>query len=237
MSVVYGPNGGPSARALANSLSIPAIRLAHVHDPMVGAHVNWTGGPMDGILNGLTETHKLRQLERWAHAGIACLQHSTEYVVGWMPRSNFHWGGRDFTMRQTHDFYTQPMRSVKEWRVHVFRKPGGTRGNPGDYVVGRVGWKVNVEPNLNRDWHGTQIRNRRTGWRLQHYAEPRPVAARDTLSKWAIAIQGWDFGCVDVLQTEGPEQFVLLEGNSCPSLKDAATLACYKRHVGALLNT
>ena len=234
MSVVYGSNTGPSARALAEGLGIPAIRW---RDYEGGGEVNWTGRPIEGIINGNTETNKLRQLERWGSAGIAHVPFSTTPLEGWLPRSNYHWGGQDFVRRRQHDFYTEPIHSVKEWRVHVFRKPGGRRGMPGDYKVVRVGWKINIEPELNREANGVQIRNRRTGWRLNHYAEAPRVAARDALAKWAISILGWDFGCVDVLQTEGQEKWVLLEGNSCPGLKDAATLRCYVQHVGALLNT
>ena len=239
MAVIYGRTSGPSARALAEGLGIIAKRRdEYVLDEFDDVDVNWTGAPLDMAINANTETHKLRQLERWQSAGLACIPFSTEERIDWLGRSNYHWGGRDFTRPTRPDFWTQPMRSVKEWRVHVFRKPGGTRGNPADYKVARVGWKVNVEPNLNREVEGVQIRNRRTGWRLQHYAEPRAVQGRDLLARWAIAILGWDFGCVDVLQTnDNPFKWVLLEGNSCPGLKDQATLRCYVTNVGALLNT
>jgi glutathione synthase/RimK-type ligase-like ATP-grasp enzyme len=53
------------------------------------------------------------------------------------------------------------------------------------------------------------------------------------ISRWAIAVLGWDFGCVDVLRTPD-KKFVVLEANSCPGLRDENTLVTYANWIKRL---
>lgn len=202
--------------------------------------VNWTGSPNEDleVLNANTETHKFRQLERLSNADIPTVGYCASYVSGWFGRTYYHSRGRDFSqsspvqMGACADFWTQPIASIAEFRVHVFRLPGGVRGNPGGYEARRVGWKVRVDDST--PLPPIPIRSRAYGWRLSYYATPDNCRHEQlkTISKWAIAILGWDFGCVDVLRTQ--TGFLVLEANSCPGLLDQKTLDTYVDGIKAL---
>jgi glutathione synthase/RimK-type ligase-like ATP-grasp enzyme len=76
---------------------------------------------------------------------------------------------------------------------------------------------------------GVPIRSRQYGWKLLYYSKqnfrnhlPQEL---DLLARWGLASIGWDFGALDVLKSNG--RYVLVEVNSCPSLRDEATCSAY----------
>lgn len=190
--------------------------------------VNWSGSPVDDIevLNCYTSSDKLEQLERLTNADVPTVLFDREYQPFWWPRSRYHREGRDFSVGVDEPcFYTEPCRSVGEWRLHVFRKPYGRRGMPQDYHVVRMGWKECVIQNYDE----YPIRSRGNGWRIKYFSTPLDRRPRlQLIARWAVAVQGWDFGAVDVLATRGDhEPYRVLEVNSCPGLRDQATLEAY----------
>lgn len=238
--LAYGRNSGPSGRDLAWALGMPAIKAYGAYDYLGSdVSINWTGMYMDNrALNRNTYGTKLDQLMVWDRAGLPCVRFSTTPLETWLPRSFYHSGGKDFSRNIIPDFWTKPVRSITEWRVHVFRKSNGAIGHPADYVAGRIGWKTRGDLELRGvEASGVPIRSRRHGWRLKYFANPTrcPYPELMTLAKWAVCIQGWDFGAVDVLQTSD-DNFVLLEANACPGLKDAKTLETYASNIRAMLN-
>lgn len=216
---------GPSARALRAAL----------HG--VRGLVNWTGAPLEGAINARTETNKLNQLDRLRSASIPTPEYSTEPVDGWLPRTSYHQGGLDFARLggpDAPDFWTKPVKSSAEYRVHVFRMPGARAGDPAGFAAVRVGWKTRVDDDAAEQPDVlVPIRSRRFGWRLAYYAAP-PAGHTDLilLSRWTVAVLGWDFGAVDVLKTR--KGLMVLEANSCPGLKDQFTLDTYVRGIRAL---
>jgi hypothetical protein len=217
---------GPSARALREKLAdIPGT-------------LNWSGSVLRGedVINAATTTHKLDQLQRLRSSDLPCIPFSTDPVDGWFRRSNYHAGGRDFRTDargiRDADFYTHPIKSTAEYRVHVFRMPGSERGFPGGYRVVRIGWKI--KPDAPTPLPPFPIRSRRYGWKLRYYAIPDNIRNPElkTLSKWAVAVLGWDFGCVDVLKSD--DGLRILEVNSCPGLRDEITLNTYVKGIEAL---
>lgn len=216
---------GPSARALR-----AALRGER-------GLVNWTGAPLEGAINARTETNKLYQLERLRNADIPIPDFSTDAREGWLARTCYHRGGTDFLHTggvEAPDFWTKPLKSSAEYRVHVFRMPGGRPGDPAGFRAVRIGWKTRVDDDTpSQPVSLVPIRSRRFGWRLAYYATP-PAGHADLilLSRWAVAVLGWDFGAVDVLKTRNG--LVVLEANSCPGLKDSITLDTYVRGIRAL---
>lgn len=219
---------GPSARALR-----VALRGTR-------GLVNWTGAPLEGAINARTETNKLAQLERLRNADIPTPEFSTEAREGWLPRTSYHQGGLDFRdvglTGERADFWTKPVKSTSEYRVHVFRMPGGRVGDPASFAAVRIGWKTRDDSLATEqppDSVPVLIRSRRFGWRLAYYASP-PAGHTDLilLSRWTVATLGWDFGAVDVLKTRNG--LMVLEANSCPGLKDQFTLDTYVRGIRAL---
>lgn len=218
---------GPSARALR-----VALRGTR-------GLVNWTGAPLEGAINARTETNKLAQLERLRNAGIPTPEFDTSPHESWLGRTSYHAGGMDFldgTRPQAPDFWTKPVKSTSEYRVHVFRMPGGRTGDPASFAAVRVGWKSRDDSLATAQQSSdvlVPVRSRRFGWKLAYYSTP-PAGHTDLilLSRWAVAVLGWDFGAVDVLKTRNG--LMVLEANSCPGLKDQFTLDTYVRGIRAL---
>ena len=194
--------------------------------------VTWGAGATEG-LNSQIHLGKLHQLQTWSSIPLSTLTFSTSSVEGWLPRSGNSFGGRDFLPSSsgwTPSYWTQPICSSAEYRLHLCRKPGRPLGHPSSYRTIRFGWKTNSEPALNRTVEGVPIRSRQYGWKLKYYAQNNLrssiPSSLDLLARWAIAALGWDFGAVDVIKTrEG--KYVLIEANSAPSLRDEETCAAY----------
>lgn len=222
---------GLSAKRLAASLGLSAVRNLPTRSTEV--KVAW-GAPdaPSSALNGGIRVGKLHQLKTWAEASLSTLTTSTSPRTGWLHRSGNSFGGRDFsrTLPSSSGYWTKPVENViNEYRVHVIRKPGSTKRTPQNYSVVRLGRKINVEPQLNKIVNDVQIRSRQFGWRLEYFGSSMRRVLSEDLSlqcRWAIATLGWDFGAIDVLETEDGK-YVLLEANSAPSLRDDNTLKAY----------
>ncbi len=237
MKVYYKPPFGKSAKKLAQAMGLTALRVRGSLSDAEG--IAW-GTRMPGTLNGEISVGKLYQLDKWADAGLSIVPYSVEKKKDWLPRGSGHYGGSDFEgfgFRPA--YYTNPIASDNEYRLHVFRYKG-KRGNPANYMVARVGWKVNEEPEKNTSAQGVPIRSRQFGWRIKYYNDNNCMAwvgrhqKVDLLARWAVASLGWDFGAVDILKGESGKHY-LLEANSAPGLSDEATLQTYARRLGAIV--
>jgi len=200
---------------------VPSHKLRSYHH----AVISW-GSRSSSALNGNISVNKLGHLKTWSEAGLSTLTFSEQPVDGWFPRSGTSYGGGDFEGHLFRpSYYTKPIPSRKEYRLHVVRN--GRLGDPAGYKVIRAGWKSNVDPDSNRIIEGIPIRSRQFGWRLQYYArvEGNIAPSLDLLCRWAIASIGWDFGAVDVIWDGS--RHILLEANSCPGLRDDNTCKAY----------
>lgn len=227
--LMYHRPFGLSAKRLAASLGISTTRTGR------GQVVVAWGAPNapETALNGGIRVGKLHQLQTWKSADLSTLEYSSTPRTGWLPRSGNSFGGRDFLTNPPNPpaYWTKPVTNViAEWRVHLVRKSSSRGCLPQNYKVIRLGRKVNSDPSLNVERNGVQIRSRQFGWHLQYFGSSmsRTLTSLGDLSlqcRWAIATLGWDFGAIDVLQTD--QGFVLLEANSAPSLRDDNTLKAY----------
>ena len=231
--VTYGKNTGVSGRALGTAL-----------EGRRGL-VNWTGAPLREALNERVTTDKLDQLELLKLGDVPIPEFSTSRVQDWAGRTRFHTKGRDFQPRArrgrvgtTPDFWVKMYPSKAEWRMHVCRIPGKPQSRPDSYEVFRTGQKVRGETDARGvEWEGFPIRSRDFGWALKYWrtgTRPNCLAKFVTAAKWAVSCLHWDFGAVDLLQLENGSPMVL-EVNSCPSLRDDNTLRAYAERLGALL--
>lgn len=180
--------------------------------------VNWTGGRLEGALNGDAVSDKLFQIEVLKAADVLvpdfCPAGTTFPTIaptpGWLPRRRFHRKGRDFTSPPPKPIYfVEPLLLSEEWRLHIFRRRGGS------YVSIRAAKKVPIEGKETHPW----VRSHETGWKFsygQSSSEPLRVAAKS-----AIKALGLDFGAVDLGLFCG--QPVVLEVNTCPSLEATGT--------------
>lgn len=106
---------------------------------------------------------------------------------------------------------------VEEWRIHVLN----------GWYIGQ-GRKVNTMNDLSV----LPIRSRKLGWKIDHSIMP-PQFIKDA-AKRAVKSLGYDFGAVDVLQTQSGEACVL-EVNKAPGL-DNYTAARYTRALERMVN-
>ena len=234
----YSSPFGLSGKRLASALGLQASK-----HPPTGATicVSW-GSPHAPAeaLNGGIRVGKLFQLETWKSADLSTLTFSRSPERGWLPRSGRSFGGRDFGGALAYSrYWTKPVENViAEFRVHVIRKPNTSGCSPAKFSVVRLGQKVNVDPSLNREVGGVQIRSRQFGWHLKYFGPSMrqtltSLGDLDLQCRWALSSLGWDFGAIDVLQTE--QGFVLLEANSAPALKDDATLKAYADRIKEII--
>lgn len=237
MKVYYKPPFGKSAKKLAAEMGLTPSRVRGTVGDAEG--IAW-GTRAVGALNGNISVGKLYQLDKWVDADLRTIPYQVEKKEGWLPRGSGHFGGSDFEgFGFRPSYYTKPIKSKAEYRLHVFRYKGKA-GNPSNYMVARVGWKVNEHPEQNTSAEGVPIRSRQFGWRIHYYNDNNCMAwvgehkKADLLARWAVASLGWDFGAVDVLKGEDGKYY-LLEANSAPGLSDDATLKVYARRLGAIV--
>lgn len=257
MTVYYRSPFGKSAKKLAGALGMDYRRLRPGSRPRCRincsggcidcspedhpvSNVAWGAPDVEGSLNGGIRCGKLHQLQVWNDAELRTVPFSTERHDGWLARGVNHFGGNDFNGHvSTVAYYTKPIPSSVEYRMHVFRYKN-TRGNPANYMTARVGWKVNEEPEKNRESCGVPIRSRQFGWKLKYYNASNTVdfvrrhPNADLLARWAIATLDWDFGAIDMIKGQDG-RYYLLEANSAPGLSDQATLNCYAHRINAIL--
>jgi hypothetical protein len=199
----------------------------------VNVAVRWGGDCVPGALNG--ECHLLNgleQLEAFKDAGLTCPEFFTDK---WQARHMAadgkilfgrrfnHTQGRDIRIsslpRQTghrrwynSDFFTVYVPSIAEWRFHIFQGKSILRAN-----------KISP-PGQDRQF---MIRNRRNGYRYRYDIVPKKELRE--AAKQAVECVGYDFGAVDLLETENG--YCLLEVNSRPGLKDEITLTKYEQAI------
>lgn len=188
--------------------------------------VNWTGAAgQAGSLNEHSFTDKLRQLTelKTAHVCVPRFELPLERWPrlpphpGWMPRTLFHRGGRDFRRRITPDFWVEPLSLKEEWRVHVFKtKKGNMR-------VIRCAKKIPLDANAH-PW----IRNHDYGWKFS-YIDGCADLAKET-ARDAIRFLNLDFGAVD-LGIREDDLPIVLEVNTCPGLDEGNTLTKYAENI------
>lgn len=226
--LVYQRPYGVSARLLGRQMGLSVRRFLPTG---AVAAVSWGAGRAPAKLNGRISTGKLHQLETWSSAGLSCLKFSTTPVQGWLARSGNSFGGGDFLSLplESPSYWTKPIKSTAEYRVHLVRKAGHPIGTPSSYRVIRLGWKTNEDPSLNRVVEGVQIKSRKYGWKLKYYSQQNLQtnlsSDLDLLARWSIATIGWDFGALDVIRKG--DRYYLVEANSAPGLKDEATCQAY----------
>lgn len=214
---IYGKKT-PSIKALAS-------RLADVD-----VKIRWGGPQVPGALNGdCYVMNKLEQLVDFTEKDIPVPEFTEDVEVAskWIRerhpafgRKLNHSQGRDIQIVvgadlrwMNSDFWTKFVKSVGEWRFHIFNGKSIARGK-----------KVCETPMEAY----APIRTRAFGYRLVHNVEP-PKGLR-TLAKRAVEAVGYDFGAVDVLELADGSG-VVLEVNSRPGLKDPYTLDKYEKAI------
>lgn len=229
--LVYGPGFGRSAKLLAASAGLQPIRIGSRFQPRELPILSWGTRSATQSLNGQICVNKLSQLKLWTDASLKTLTFALTPQPNYLPRTGTSYGGKDFDGRRilTPRYWTKPLQSDAEYRVHLFRAKGKPRGSPSSYKVIRFGYKVNESPSLNREVCGIPIRSRQFGWKIKYFGQERIQrnlpSDLSLLARWAIATIGWDFGAIDVLHVG--DQWVLLEANSCPGLLDENTAKAY----------
>jgi hypothetical protein len=182
------------------------------------------------VINAKQVHSKVRELDLLAAAKIPCPKLSITRQEGWLPRSPHHTGGLDLLKGLTKGevaYYTQKLPLIKEFRVHIFRKPGG------ELVSIRAGSKVPRE-DVPVEKRSSWIRSWDGGWKMSYGVGNREVTSemRD-LARRAVEKLGLDFGAVDVgvLESGG---LVVLEVNKAPGL-EGGTVEAYVRAITQLL--
>src|ERR1041385_3915047 len=201
----------------------------------VDVEIRWGGDCVPGALNGNCHIlNGLEQLEAFKDAGLSCpaftidrdyakdlaregnalfgrkLNHSQgkDIRVSCLPRQRGH--------RQWYnsDYFTLYMPSIAEWRFHVFKGKSILR----------------AKKEREQDDHQHAIRSRRNGYRFRYDIEPKKELRE--AAKKAVEAAGYDFGAVDVLETENG--YCVLGVNSRPGMRDELTLSKYEKAIRSL---
>lgn len=115
------------------------------------------------------------------------------------------------------DYYVLYVPALAEWRFQIFKGKSILRA------------KKELPSGTDTQY---MIRSRRNGYRFRYDVAPKD-ALREAAKK-AVNAVGYDFGAVDVLETEnGP---VVLEVNSRPALRDESTLNAYANAIRRYVN-
>jgi hypothetical protein len=210
-------------------------------------HLRWGGDFVPGAINGQAHLlNGLEQLQAFRAAGVACPDFTTDLQTArdWSQSSIVlgrllnHTQGKDIISiaplgqmfgkrrgpRRTwndSDFWVRYALASVEWRFHIVNGQS----------IGRGLKSPSIATHTPRPGEPT-IRSRRLGWVLDHTQKP-PEAARE-LAKAACAAVGYDLAAVDLLQLAGKRQFMVLECNSRPAIRDRYTIAAYAKALRAL---
>lgn len=197
-------------------------RLATDSDILNSSELVLHWGVPGGGLGGTRGLNAVEQLRAMQAANVRVPEFSLTRPAdprGWWGRRLIHTQGRDIRdpVRQPRgfresEFWVRFILSETEYRYHIFQGRSIARAQkvPGPTLDPTL-------PPVSR----TDIRNRRTGWRLLHKC-PSVQGLRE-VAKAAVAACGYHFGAVDILvTTDGP---VVLEVNRAPGLDECTGMA------------
>jgi len=220
----------------------PTVELLREELAGVKGTIAWAR-TVKGVFGGSPRIWGTKQLERLRSAGLKDrglvslkvpeFTEDIEEAAEWaekgrkvLGRRNSHMQGRDIVVAEVSDlqstrkykkwlmsdYWVVWVPSNAEWRIHVF-----------DGLTIARGMKVVRETKSAHEW----IRTRRRGWVMVHNIEP-PVGMR-LVAKKAVEAVGYDWGAVDVLVqgSGGLKEFVVLEVNRAPGMKEGYTLEKY----------
>jgi hypothetical protein len=208
---------------------------------------------------------KVTSYERFKEAGVPIVEFTTELAVatGWKVEGHNVLSRRDglssgsgisFSkdtgdVKQS-DFYVKYFPKTHEYRVHVFRKPGGGDNGNAEWGTGLDSFSViditqkkrttpgdgNEGMEANRTLHQRVVRSLENGWVHAHENLHLPGDFKDKISEAAIkavVALGLDFGAVDIIAQFGTKNtgklygFAVLEVNTAPGLGNQVTLEAY----------
>jgi len=230
--IVHGNRDWPTVRYLNSELKeVPGPPIAY-------------GFGMEGVFGGSPRKFGQNQLRVLSEAGVPVPYFTDDWqeAIQWLKeentifgRNNQHTQGKDIALASWNKedalptvhsrFFQRAYWTLKvpgiidEWRVHVFHTANGYRSIA-------TGKKVADTPT------SPLIKSRRNGWKIAYNHTPpkglRPIARQ------AVEALGYDFGAVDVVQTQDNatqdwREFVVLEVNSAPGLTCNHTQNVYKQ--------
>ncbi len=200
----------------------------------IPVNLRWGGSFAPGALNGNCHYMSgLEQLTAFQRDGVPVPDFTTNKPTAYswlrdgrtvLGRDVYHERGTDIIKAvpptvplgfEAKALFVKFVNSLNEWRFHIFRD------REGEYKSIRRERKYNI-----------RMTDVGLQWNVESQTEP-PVGFRDA-AKAACKAVGYDFGAVDMLQTEFDAP-VVLEINACPMMDVPATLEAYRKAITGLV--
>lgn len=210
-------NPGPTGRLLRQMLAERGLLSGAVQGVVNYGY----GGPSDlPTLNRKAGTfNKLQELEMLREKGVATVPFSRspmDLAAPLMGRSLHHTRGNDIVVYQVrpdltsrrHDFYTQLIPKVREYRIWAYRRA----------VIGCYEKVLEYPNRLGRRGRSREVWNYRNGYAYTFRRPDETPDALKELARRAVDAVGLDFGAVDLLVDRQGSGFVL-EINSAPGVE------------------
>jgi hypothetical protein len=174
------------------------------------------------ILNQNQITNKMVELGRFKSAQVPCVEFSSRYQAGFIPRSAHHTCGNDLIQPPRFPaYYVRKYEFAREFRVHVVKSGE-------EYVSIRSGIKTPIEGQTPHPW----IRSHAAGWYLNYGAVCQSAITNKVrnAAKEAVKSLGLDFAAIDVgvLANGNP---IVLEANRAPGNEGNTT----KKYAGIFI--